>query len=366
MRRVVSVVASAALGVALNFTVAAATGLLPANGGPDIASQLMVRLFGESTDSSASFAAAHGDRNGESPLRELALQVRPNGQKAGFARDASETLTADRVAAGDLSTSEISEISDVAAAALSIGSGIVRFAPSAVSPIDEALAPPSIRFTAAYQAPTEPVVSPDPGTLAFVAPEVHAPDSLSSTAQIGAVRFEGQAAATSTQTPQLALADTSAGAGANFNVRAGKRSLDVNLSSEYEHVGRSDTSNFTVSPIDSASSWQLPGAGAAPLLVPSYANLNRVSLGAGLSVPVLRGLTLNVNYDAQHLYGGYGLPGLVNLDTIDNSYGGKLTFNIPRISSSLSIGAYQDRFADNLSLNGTTQTREDVNFTVKF
>ncbi len=359
MRRVVRVVASAALGVALNFTVAAAAGLLPANGGPDLASQLMVTLFGETTDSSASFAAAHGDRNGESPLRELALQVRPNGQNAGFARDASETLTADRAVA-DLVPTEIS----VAAAALNIGSNVVRFAPSAASPVDETLAPPSMRFTAAYQAPTEPAVSP--GTLAFVAPDVRAPDSLSSTAQIGAVRFEGQAAGTSTQTPQLALGDTSAGAGANFNVRAGRRNLDVNFSSEYEHIGRNDASNFTVSPIDSASSWQLPGAGAAPLLVPSYANLNRLSLGAGLSVPVLRELTLNVNYDAQHLYGGYGLPGLVNLDTIDNSYGGKLTFNIPRISSSLSIGAYQDRFEDNLSLNGTTQTREDVNFTVKF
>jgi len=322
----------------------------------------MVRLFGETTDSSASFAAARGDRNGESPLRELALQVRPNGQKAGFVRDASETLTADRAIAADLAPTEIS----VAAAALNIGSNVVRFAPSAASPVDEALAPPSLRFTAAYQAPTEPAVSPDPGTLAFGTPDVQAPDTLSSTAQIGAVRFEGQAAATSTQTPQLALGDTSAGAGANFNVRAGRRNLDVNLSSEYEHVGRNDASNFTVSPIDSASSWQLPGAGAAPLLVPSYANLNRLSLGAGLSVPVLHELTLNVNYDAQHLYGGYGLPGLVNLDTIDNSYGGKLTFNIPRISSSLSIGAYQDRFEDNLSLNGTTQTREDVNFTVKF
>jgi hypothetical protein len=69
----------------------------------------------------------------------------------------------------------------------------------------------------------------------------------------------------------------------------------------------------------------------------------------------------------QHLYGGYGLPGLVNLDAINNTYGGKLTFNVPDASKTLSISAYQDRFTDSLlPLNGSTQTREDVNFTVKF
>ena len=105
----------------------------------------------------------------------------------------------------------------------------------------------------------------------------------------------------------------------------------------------------------------------APVVVPNYADLNRLSLGAGLAVPVVRGLTLNLNYDAQRLYGGYGLPGLVNLDSVSNTYGGKLSFDIPRTSGTLSISAYQDRFADGLlPLNGTTQTREDVNFTVKF
>jgi hypothetical protein len=57
----------------------------------------------------------------------------------------------------------------------------------------------------------------------------------------------------------------------------------------------------------------------------------------------------------------------VNLDTINNSYGGRLTFNSPDASKSLSISAYQERFSDSvLPINGYTQTREDVNFTVKF
>ena len=181
------------------------------------------------------------------------------------------------------------------------------------------------------------------------------------------MQFEGHAEGLSAQTPQLALPYTSYGAGANFDVRAGKRSLNLNLSSGYEHETRNDANAFSVTPVDSATSWQLPGSGT-PLVVPNYADLNRLSLGAGVSVPVMRGLTLNFNYDTQRLYGGYGLPGLMNLDAVNNSYGGKLTFNIPQISNSaLSIGAYQDRFQDSiLPNNGYTQTREDVNFTVKF
>lgn len=362
MRRVIGVVATAALGAVLCFAVASPAELAPASGRTDLASQLMLRLFGETSDSRASFAAAHGDLNSESPLRELALQVPAGGAKPGFtAGDAA--FPEDRLALNDLPAAEISDVAG--AAAFGTSTSVVRFSPSMLPQAGDDVIAPTTHFTAAYQAPTEPAVSPDPGTLAFAPPDTQkAPDFLTSSAQVGSVKFEGQGS--TLQTPQLSLGDTSADAGANFDVRAGKRSLGVNLSSEYEHVGRSDASGFTVSPLDSASSWQLPGAGGAPLLVPSYANLNRLSLGAGLSVPVVHGLTLNLNYDAQHLYGGYGLPGLVNLDTINNTYGGKLTFNIPQISSSLSIGAYQDRFQDNLSLNGASQTREDVNFTVKF
>ena len=94
--------------------------------------------------------------------------------------------------------------------------------------------------------------------------------------------------------------------------------------------------------------------------------MNRVSLGAAVAVPVVNGLTFNFNYAAQRLLGGYGLPGIANLDAIENSYGGKLTFTIPHSSSTLSISAHQDRYQDNILSNGITQTRGDVNFTVKF
>jgi hypothetical protein len=362
VRRFVGVAAGIALVLTLGMSVARAS-VLPSVQRVDLGSQLMLSLFGETSDERASFDAAHGDRASESPLRELALAVPVADTKRATA-DGAPAFAEDRLALRDLATQDADAFP--AAAPLNVGLNSVHFSMPAPSTGDEAtLVPPTSHYTAAYQpvAPL-PAISPEPGTLAFMPPQISASEPAASTAQVGAIRFHSQTEP-NTSPPQLGLQDAAYGAGANFDVRAGKRNVSVNLSSEYEHVGRnSDT--FSVAPLDTASSWQLPGAGA-PLLVPNYADLNRLSVGAGVSVPVVRGLTLNLNYDAQHLYGGYGLPGLVNLDTINNTYGGNLTFTIPRISSSLSIGAYQDRFQDGAQpLNGLTQTREDVNFTVKF
>jgi hypothetical protein len=363
VRRVVSVVAAITLVLALRSAVGAAD--LPQGIARfDIASQLMLRLFGETSDSNASFAAVHGDRASESPLRDLALEVGP-AQAKPYLSSAPAAFAEDRLALRDLWANQSADSS--ATSLLSANRDEVRFAPYSLTENLAALVSPSEHFTADYQPVSPaPVISPEPGTLAFAPLEMRSPDFLPTTTQIGALQFEGHDDGASAQTTQDALRDSSYGAGANFDVRAGKRNVNVNLSSEYEHVGRDDTNSFSVSTLGSASSWQLPGADA-PLAVPNYADMSRLSLGAGVSVPVVHDLTLNLNYDAQRLYGGYGLPGLMNLNTVNNSYGGNLTFNIPQISSSLSISAHQDRFEDSLlPINGSTQTREDVNFTVKF
>ena len=75
---------SAALALACVAVVYASTvpALLPA---PDLGSQLMRQVFGESSDASASFAAAAGDRASESPLRELAFEGRSGSSIAGVA-----------------------------------------------------------------------------------------------------------------------------------------------------------------------------------------------------------------------------------------------------------------------------------------
>jgi hypothetical protein len=344
--------------LALNSAVATAAGL-PDPGRFDFGSALMLRLFGETSDSRASFAAARGDRASESPFRELALGVGPSEKSAS---PAAVAFGEARLSLRDLAAGQSAAFTTTRPVEES--TSVIRFS---MPPLTDSatLVPPSAHFTVAYQ-PVAPVpaISPAPGTLAFLPPQINAAEFTPTTTQLGAVRFEERSQSATAAQP--ALGDTSYAAGADFDVRAGKRNVNFNLSTEYEHVGQNDAQTFSVSAPSTAATWQLPTAGS-PLVIPSYADMNRLSLGAGVSVPVVHGLTLNVKYDAQRFYGGYGLPGLLNLDTVNNTYGGNLTFNIPHISSSLSIGAYQDRFQDSLlSINGQTQTREDVNFTVKF
>ncbi len=374
MRRVVGVLASAALAFASVANVYAS--ILPATlPAPDLGSQLMRRVFGESSDSKASFAAAYGDRASESPLRDLALTVAPSASIAGLEFDlaALPAFAQGDDPSGGAPGETFATSSAIDAA---IMHSDIRFAAPSLSR-DAAAA--SVVIPAAYQ-PVAPEtrISPAPGTLAFgplatastqstgALPSTRGPAaSIPAPLQIGDVQFQGAAGGSTTETPSDALRDNDYGAGAKFDVRAGRRHVSLDLSSSYEHIGRNDSSTFSSSSLDSASTWELPNADA-PLVVPNYADMNRFSVGAGLAVPVIHGVTLNLNYAAQRFYGGYGLPGLVNLDAINNSYGGKLTFAIPHTSGMLSIGASQDRYLDNvLPINAYTQTREDVNFTVK-
>jgi hypothetical protein len=373
VRRVVGVLATAALALVLCPVVARAAGLSFPSGAFDLRSQLMMRLFGETSDSRASFAAEYGDRASESPLRGLALQIQPTDQLAAFTPDVFPVAAFTQARAGSRDASErgVSDLAQVAESG--IWQSGVQFSPASVasSENDGILSSSNALSAAAYQpvAPA-PSISPGRANLAFGrlvnAPAAFVDRTPSQTAQIGNVHFQGHGETLSTETPQISLHDNAYNAGASFNVRTGKQSLNLNLSSSYEQVARNDSSSFSSSALASAPSWQLPGTDV-PLAVPNYANLNRFSIGAGVAVPVLRGLTLNLNYNAQRYYGGYGLPGLVNLDTVNNSYGGGLTFDIPHTSSTLSVSAYQNRYQDNLlPINGSTQTREDVNFTVKF
>ena len=363
MRRYTGVAEASALTLlTLALCCAAVAGAeLPARGsGIDMGSALMLRVFGETSDSRASFAATLGDRISESPFRELALQVAaPEAKSYGISTAAQ--FAQDQLTMRDLAT-QGSPAND--AGRFGTISSAVRFSQPSIAIGTAAATPSTALFAAPYEPePPAPNISPAPGTIAFAPPQLHGADFLSTPAQTGLAQFDSRDNAT--QTVDIASHDASYDGGANFDLRAGKRNLNLNLSSEYEHVA-SASDSASLNPAPNAPAWQVPGVGAS-LAVPNYADVNLLSLGAGVSVPVVHGLTLNLNYDAQRLYGAYGLPGLANLDTINNSYGGGLTFDIPRMSSSLSISAFQDRFQDSLlPINGSTQTREDVNFTVKF
>jgi hypothetical protein len=339
VRRIVGVSASAVLALALSYAPAAGAGLSLGRPNENLASQLMLSLFGETSDASAAFSAQNGDRASESPLREMALRLPAASSSAPFSTLATPpALMQAHIALSSLSGAGASYLARAVDAGLL--STDARFAPSSESQAPHAGlldAQPAL-YTAAYQpvAP-QPRISPGPGTLAF----------------------------DTTPAPTVTYASNDTSFGLGNDGRAPKRSLNLTLSGQYEHVTLNDIAGFAPSSGE-PSSWQLPNANVA-LTAPDYTGSNRLSLGAGLAVPVFHGLTLNLNYDAQRLYGGYTLPGLVNLDAVNNKYAGGLTYNIPYLSSTLSISAYQDHLGESLlPASSYTQTGGDVNLTVKF
>jgi len=341
VRRIVGGLASAVLALALSCAPAAAGGLSFGQPRADLASQLMLSLFGETSDSTAAFSAQDGDRASESPLREMALRVPAADSSAPFTAGAAvpASLMQAHIVLSNLSADGASYLARaVDAGLLSTNAGFAA-SPESSGLHAEALNSQAALYTAAYQpvAP-QPIVSPGPGTLAF----------------------------DTTPSPTLTEASPDTSLGLGSDGRTPKRSLNLSLSGQYEHLAFNDVAGLAPSS-GLASSWQLPDANAA-LTAPDYAGSNRLSLGAGLAVPVFHGLTLNLNYDAERLYGGYTLPGLMDLDAVNNKYAGGLTYNIPYSSSSLSISAYQTRLGDSLlpPANGYTQNGGDLNFTVKF
>lgn len=393
VRRLVGMFVAAALATALIPRIASAASL-PAESGRaivDLPAQLMQTVFGESSDANASFAAAYGDRISESPLRDLALRTAPVAASGSFVEQAAPTFA---FGAGAHAVSAGGQTFDLAQA---MNAALLHASPHftiAQQNDDAAAAPadaPAATFAAGDYQPVARVTIVSPQSEAFslgglvrgAPPAVAAGSALAfgegavpgatgaaaaipSSLRVGPLRFTTSVESASLTAPSVGMNDNAYGAGANLNVRAGARTLTLGVSSNYERLTRNDSSGMTPAAFGSSSSWQLPGSNV-PLAVPNYADVSKVSVGAGVAVPVFNGLTLNLDYAADRMFGGYGLPGVTNLDAFDNSYGGKLTFEIPHSSSTVSISARQLHYLDSLiPANTSTQTREDVNFTVKF
>jgi hypothetical protein len=210
------------------------------------------------------------------------------------------------------------------------------------------------------QAFTAGASGPDP---AATLPQAQA--AVSVPVRVGNVHFAPHVEGAQANVPGLSLRDNAVNTGATFKTRVGSKNFDVDVSSGFEHLTVNDP-QFNASSFDNTSNFQLSG-GTLPLLVPAYADVSKRTLSAGLGVPVARNVTVNVQAATQHLQGGYGTPGLSNLDATNDVYGGKVTFQLPHSASAISLSAKQYRFQDNLFKNNAfTQTSADVNFTVKF
>ena len=151
-------------------------------------------------------------------------------------------------------------------------------------------------------------------------------------------------------------------AGTSFDLRTGSRSVKLGLSSSIEHVNNATnnatTGIFPYVPLD-------PDAQAGL----QYFGLTDVvsqSVGAQVAVPVSSRLTVGLQYDRSHMQGDYGTTLLPGFDATKDTYLGNLTYQLPN-SSAITFSARQYRFQDAFAPNfNLTQTRADLNFTVKF
>lgn len=340
----------------------------------DLRSQILLQLYGETGDSAMTLAASFGDAVSESPLRRFAFRLAPPDIPQ-FELPAVASLPAAHL---DLSRYVTATFEPTAAPVLA-ASAAPSASPSALS-YDASPAPAFGLYRGEAAQPTSapgnvrfqlssPSGSPNASSYAPAAPM---PDTLGQSAatatvnvpvRVGPVNFQGRVEGGSSFANDSSLKSNAYGAGANFNVQAGKRAVNVDVASRFEHVTRNDTP-LTQS-VDGASSWQLSNDNL-PILVPAFADVSKHTLSAGLAVPVSRRLTAGVQYDTQHLLGGYGAPGLNNLDANNTVYGAKLTYQL-HSGSAITFSAKQYRYQDNLLPTNTfLTTREDVNLTVKF
>lgn len=182
--------------------------------------------------------------------------------------------------------------------------------------------------------------------------------------RVGHVHFQTHAVAGQAQSASLALRDRSVGGGATFDARLGRQKLGLDLSSQVEHL-QLNAPSFNASSFDATSNVAL-GADHVPVFVPAYADVTKHTVSAGLAVPVSKRVTAALQVDSQHLLGGYGVPGIQNLDANNTIYGARVTYQFHG-NAALSLSAKQYRFQDNLvPANQYNQTSANLNLTVKF
>ena len=238
------------------------------------------------------------------------------------------------------------------------------------------IAPSSYRFDLPSRSGSSslsfsPVLNP---TTGFTAASLGTDDSgslpqlggnVSMPVRLGHVHLQTHADAGRARSDALAYNDTAMGGGATFDARLGKwKKLGVDVSSHYEHL-TVDQQLLSGASLDGTSNMEV-GLDHLPVFVPAYADISKHTVSAGLAVPVSRRMTASVQVDAQHLIGGYGTPGLANLDANNMIYGARLTYQL-KGSSAISLSAKQYRYQDNLiPQNAFTQMSANLNFTVKF
>jgi hypothetical protein len=331
----------------------------------NLSARLFARCFGESDDRVASFSAVRGDAIAESPLRGLALRVDLDTPAIVTALpNLAVRLPMPHRSAAPAFAAPVVNISDAAYSLPLQSAPAISYYQSAAPVPSDAPIGRAIGVGAVHVAPADPAFSLASPVSADSTDALGA--AIDVPVQLGRLHFSPHAQASFLQLPDdetPSLGDRTVGAGATIDVRAGHRNLGVDLSSTLEHATLAQP-QFSTS---KAPNVGLTGE-ALPVFVPAYADVSAHTFSTGVTVPLTRSLTANVQYDTQHLLGGYGsTPGLTPLDANNTIYGAQLTFKLPKSASAISLSAHQFRYQDNLiPANAVTQTNANLNYTVKF
>lgn len=160
-------------------------------------------------------------------------------------------------------------------------------------------------------------------------------------------------------------------AGTDFTVRTGDRNVNLQISGSVEHLSNGDAQIFPYVPLDPEESFDATARGAAGspenamLQYPGVTALVKHGVDAKVAVPLTQRVTLGLQYDTSHYQGDYGAL-VQGLDARKDTYLGNVTYQLPNSSAitlSTRLYRYQDGLVQNFNL---TQTRTDLNFTVKF
>lgn len=161
-------------------------------------------------------------------------------------------------------------------------------------------------------------------------------------------------------------------AGTAFNVRAGNTNVNLQVSGSVGHVSARDSGAlFEYTPLApdtnfDAASVATP-ADSSLLYYPGLTDVVRHGVNARLAVPVSRAVTVGVQYGYSHYQGNYGDLLAPGMDATKNTYQTNVTYQLPNTSSLITLSAGQYRYQNSAAPNfNLTQTRADLNFTVKF
>ncbi len=348
MRRVVSTALIAVLVGALWSAVAAAAP------GYDLASAFAMRTFGRLPSEAAGFSST-GDRS----LRGMAFRATVPVTLPPLARIALPPLP---------------QLSLAYDRSFDLHDYDGSFAPASPGPIASSVAAPPSRFSLtaptlrfatyrSYLAGRQTDAAP-----AFSSSLRDSSTAYSTSTRVGPLTLSGSSI--SADVAELSARDDRLQTSSSLKTKGGH--VNFNVGSDYERLSTEAVPTFRYRPsatngLSKSSLGDVPGLSAAEL-AGGYNDVTSRGIDAGLAVPLTRDLTLGMQYGTQRYTGAVNAQNFTpNFDTSKYSYIGNLTFALPRSSSAIVVSARQYRFQDNLiPANSTSQTRADVNFTVKF